>query len=110
MTAVDYRAKQDWLRTHPYGAGAQAVRNDLRLCERELKNQGKTIEKWLESERVQRRLTAWYVSANPKTGRPYSHVRHASRDCHTVADISDKYVREATEDEIRRMPTCAYCG
>jgi hypothetical protein len=43
MTQAEYQGRVDWLRSHPHGMVAQAVRRELRAFEAELKSQGKTV-------------------------------------------------------------------
>ena len=112
MTPAEYQGKRDWLRSNPTGMLARSVMRELREWERELVEQGTTVEAWLASERVQLGLTPWFVAYfHDRPGQPLgSRVRHHDRYCTFIVEIPDDDVREATEIEIKELPPCAWCG
>jgi hypothetical protein len=109
MTQAEYQGKVDWLRSHPHGMVAQAVRRELRAFEAELKSQGKTVGGWLPSSTI---LSPWYVSFHhDRPKQPLiSKCRHRDRDCQHIRDIGDEWVREANEAELERLDPCQTCG
>lgn len=112
MKPADYTAKRDWLRSHPQGMEAQIVKRELRAYERELEEQGISLEAWLETDEVRLGLSPWYVAYfHDRPGQPLaSKVRHRDRECQHIRDIGDEDVREATESEIKRLAPCGTCG
>jgi hypothetical protein len=109
MTQAEYQGKVDWLRSHPHGMVAQAVRRELRAFEAELKSQGKTVGGSLPSSTI---LSPWYVSFHhDRPKQPLiSKCRHRDRDCQHIRDIGDEWVREANEVELERLDPCQTCG
>jgi hypothetical protein len=112
MSPAEYQAKRDWLRSNPTGVQARSLMRELRAWERELIEQGTTVEAWLATDRVRLGLTPWFVAYfYDRPGKPLgSRVRHHERYCTAIAEIPDEDVREATESEIKELPPCAWCG
>ncbi len=112
MNLEEYLAKRDWLRLNPAGMRARSVMRELRAWERELVEQGTTAETWLATDRARLSRTLWFVAYfHDRPNQPLaSRVRHHDRYCTAIVDIPDGDVREATEDEIQKLPTCAWCG
>ena len=112
MSPAEYQAKRDWLRSNPHGAQAQMVKRELRAWGRELESQGVTVEAWLESSRTRLSLSPSYVAFfHDRPGQPLaSKVRHRDRYCQHISGIGAEDVREATEEEVKRLGRCATCG
>jgi hypothetical protein len=112
MDPAEYRAKREWLRSNPYGTQAGMIKQQLRGWERELEAQGTPVEAWLESHQTRMGLSPWYVAFfHDRPGQPLaSKVRHRDRDCQHLSQVSDVDLREATEEEIKRLAPCGTCG
>lgn len=109
MRPEEYRAKQDWLRSNATGVRARSVERELRAWQRELEEQGTTVEAWLATDRVRLGLTPWFVGYH--NGRLASAVRHHDRYCRAITEhYFDEDVREATQAEMEKLPPCAYCA
>jgi hypothetical protein len=83
------------------------VRDKLRRHERELEREGITVETWAQAETRTAR-SVWFVTQIE--GRRTGQRLHADRNCHSIADLPDRDIRTATEEEVERLPHCAYCG
>ena len=94
---VEWRAKREWLRSNPTGAGAAVTKRRLKQLEREIKELRLDLEQAALSS-----ATAWWVTASG-VGRS----RHLDRQC---LHLSDSVVREATEAELLDLPICSTCG
>ena len=83
MSPTEYQAKRDWLRSNPTGMLAKSVMRELRAWERELAEQGTTVEAWMATDRVRLGLTPWFVVYfHDRPGQPLgSRVRHRDRSC-----------------------------
>ena len=112
MSPTEYQAKRDWLRSNPTGMLAKSVMRELRAWERELAEQGTTVEAWMATDRVRLGLTPWFVVYfHDRPGQPLgSRVRHHDRYCTGILDHPDEDVRQATEIEIEALPPCQWCG
>ncbi len=109
MRPEEYWAKHDWLRSNPTGVRARSVERELRACQRELEEQGTTVEAWLARDRARLGLTPWFVGYH--NGRLASTVRHHDRYCGAITEhYCDEEVREATQAEMEKLPPCGYCG
>ena len=109
MSPAEYHGKRDWVSSNPTGMLAQSVMRELRAWERELAEQGTTVEAWLATDRVQLGLTPWFVGYH--NDRLASRVRHHDRHCRGIVEhYSDEEVREANETEMDVLPPCGYCG
>lgn len=109
MRSEEYGAKQDWLRSNPTGVRARSVERELRAWQRELEEQGTTVEAWLATDRVRLGLTPWFVGYH--NGRLASTVRHHDRYCRGITEhYFDEDVREATQAEMEKLPPCGYCA
>ena len=121
MSPEEYVAKRDWLRLQQGQGGmrAQTVKRELLAQERELEAQGTTVEAWLhahhmatprsESGRTRLGLSPrGYVAYWPaRPGQPLaSIVYHTDRHCQYLHNMGDEYVREATPEEMGRLPLC----
>lgn len=62
MKREEYMAKRDWLRPNAPGMRARSVMRELRERERELVEQGTTVEAWLSTDRVRLGMTPWFVA------------------------------------------------
>jgi hypothetical protein len=112
MKPAEYRAKREWLRSHPQGPQAQIVRRELRAHERELEDQAISLDAWVESDQARLGLSPWYEAFfHSRPGQPLaSKVRHRDRDCQHIRDIGDEDVREAIEAEMKLLEPCGTCG
>ncbi len=88
------------------------ISRELRAWEGELEAQGTPIEAWLESHQTKLGLSPWYVAFfHDRPGQPLaSKVRHRDRECQHLGQIGDEDVREATEEEMKRLGPCGTCG
>jgi hypothetical protein len=57
MSTAEYQGKRDWVRSNSSGMRAQSVMRELRAWERELVEQGTTVEAWLATDRARLGLT-----------------------------------------------------
>ena len=112
MSPAEYQGKCDWVRSSPNGMRARSVRRALRAWERELVEQGTTVETRQATDRVRLGLTPWFVVYFcDRPGQPLgSRVRHHDSYCTGILDHPDEDVRQATEIEIEALPPCQWCG
>src|SRR4051812_22811344 len=104
---VEYNALKEFVRENPYGFESRMARDKLRRRESELQRDGITIETWAEGATRSAR-SVWFVTQIE--GRRTGQRLHADRNCHSIADLPDRDIRTATEEEVERLAHCAYCG
>ena len=108
MSPAEYQGKCDWVRSSPNGMRARSVRRALRAWERELVEQGTTVETWQATDRVRLGLTPWFVVYFcDRPGQPLgSRVRHHDRSAYaSVTTGTTMCARHRT-----RLRPCASCG
>lgn len=108
MSREEYLSLRDHLALNPYDFRAAEWKKKLRAYEEE---HGEP-EPFTESARARLKHTTWYVAYwQERPGQPLaSKVIHADRHCHQIDHIPDRQVREATDEEIDRLPPCGTCG